>query len=123
MCDQNGDPCVIVLKRGRVTGLTVGRANNIRSYTRNYFDGNEPEVSKEWAILPFDNKSGPFSARGDSGSVIVDGGGRIGGLLTGGAGTTLSSDVTYATPIDFVLKCIRSSKSLSKVYPMAGPPA
>ena len=123
MYDKNGDPCLIVLKRGRTTDLTVGRANNIRSYTRNCFGDNEPEVSKEWAILPFDNQSGPFSAKGDSGSVIVDGGGRIGGLLTGGAGVTDSSDVSYATPIDFVLKCIRSSKSLSKVYPKAGPPA
>ena len=25
--DQNGDGCIMVLKRGRTTGLTVGRAN------------------------------------------------------------------------------------------------
>ncbi|OCH84906.1 hypothetical protein OBBRIDRAFT_815290 [Obba rivulosa] len=62
------------------------------------------ETSKEWAILPFDSKSGPFSAKGDSGSVIVDGLGRIGGLLTSGAGATPFSDITYATPISFLLK-------------------
>jgi hypothetical protein len=102
--DQNNDPCLMVIKRGNTTGLTVGHANNIYSYARNYYDGDKAETSKEWAILPFDSKSGAFSDRGDSGSVIVDGLGRIGGLLTGGAGATPSSDITYATPISFLLK-------------------
>ena len=48
--------------------------------------------------------SGSFSDRGDSGSVIVDGLGRIGGLLTSGTGVTPSSDITYATPISFLLR-------------------
>ena len=39
--------------------------------------------------------------------VIVDGQGRIVALLTGGAGFTLSSDITYATPIGPLLKCIK----------------
>ena len=33
-------------------------------------------------VLPRNSKSGPFSARGDSGSVVVDGIGRICGILT-----------------------------------------
>ena len=102
--DENDDPCLMVIKRGNTTGLTVGRANNIFSYARNYYNDNKTETSKEWAILPFDSKSGPFSAKGDSGSVIVDRLGRIGGLLTGGAGATSSLDITYATPIGFLLK-------------------
>jgi hypothetical protein len=96
-------PCLMVIKRGSTTGLTVGRANNIISYVRHYL-GLEAKASKEWAILPRDSKSGVFSDKGDSGSVIVDGRGRIGGLLTGGAGATDSTDVTYATPISFLLK-------------------
>jgi hypothetical protein len=99
--DQNSDPCLMVIKRGKTTGLTIGRANDIYSYARNYY-GDKAETSKEWAILPSDSKA--FSDRGDSGSVIVDGLGRIGGLLTGGAGATPSSDITYATPISFLLK-------------------
>lgn len=102
--DQNNEPCIIVIKRGNTTGLTVGRANGILSYARMYYDGDNTKTSKEWAILPFEHKSGPFSERGDSGSVIVDGRGRIGGLLTSGAGTILSSDITYATPICFLLQ-------------------
>ena len=119
--DQNNDPCILVLKRGGTTGLTVGRANNVFSYVRNYFGDNVSGVSKEWAILPFDNKSGAFSGKGDSGAVVVDGAGRIGGLLTCGGGTADSYDLTYVTPISFVLKAIRSNKSLAKAYPKSGP--
>jgi hypothetical protein len=102
--DEDNDPCLMAIKRGNTTGLTVGRANNIFSYARIYYNDNKTETSKEWAILPLDSKSGPFSAKGDSGSVIVDRLGRIGGLLTGGAGATSSLDITYATPISFLLK-------------------
>ncbi|EED81207.1 predicted protein [Postia placenta Mad-698-R] len=102
--DENNDPCLIVIKRGNTTNLTVGRASDICSYARIYDDNDKAETSKEWAILPFDSKSGPFSAKGDSGSVVVDGLGRIGGLLTSGAGATPSLDIAYATPISFLLK-------------------
>ncbi|KAG8947964.1 hypothetical protein FRC04_010161 [Tulasnella sp. 424] len=102
--DENDDQCLRVIKRGYATGLTVGRANDVFSYIRYYDDDDKAETSKEWAILPLDSRSGAFSAKGDSGSVIVDGQGRIGGLLNSGAGTTSSSDITYATPISFLLK-------------------
>lgn len=97
----------MVMKRGNTTGLTVGRANVIFSYARYYY-GDNAETSKEWAILPFDSESGAFSDKGDSGSVIVDSQGRIGGLLTGGTvGVMPSFDVSYATPISFLFKCMQ----------------
>ncbi|KAJ1301764.1 hypothetical protein OPQ81_008993 [Rhizoctonia solani] len=102
--DHHGEPCLMVIKRGHATGLTIGRANNVVSYVRMCYGTANAKTSKEWAILPQNSKSGPFSAKGDSGSVIVDGLGRIGGLLTGGAGATDSPDITYATPISFLLK-------------------
>ncbi|KAK0218127.1 hypothetical protein IW262DRAFT_1483789 [Armillaria fumosa] len=106
--DQNNDPCLMVMKHGNTTGLTVGRANDVCSYARYYYNGDIAETSKEWAILPFDSKSGAFSDKGDSGSVIVDSQGRIGGLLTGGTiGVMPSFDLTYATPISFLLKCMQ----------------
>jgi len=111
--DENNSPCLMVIKRGNATGLTVGRANDVFSYVRDYNDGGNTKTSKEWAILPFDSKSGAFSEKGDSGSVIVDGLGRVGGLLTSGAGATISSDITYATPISFLLKCMED-KGLHK---------
>ncbi|KAM5543702.1 hypothetical protein V8D89_002319, partial [Ganoderma adspersum] len=115
MLDHNGDHCIVVLKRGRTSGLTVGRANGIDSYIRHY-DNVVPKTSREWTIIPYNNKSGAFSEKGDSGSVVVDGCGRIGGLLTGGDGITKSLDLTYATPIDFLLTHIRSWKGAARAH-------
>ena len=53
--DQNDDPCFIVMKRGNTTGLTIVRPTDISSYVLNYYD----------------NKSGRFSDKGDSGSAIT----------------------------------------------------
>jgi hypothetical protein len=99
-----------VAKRGSATGLTVGCANNVFSYTRIYDDsGVACGISKEWAILALNEKSGVFSAKGDSGSVVVDSNGRLGGLITSGAGSAGAYDITYATPISFVLKRMQES--------------
>jgi hypothetical protein len=40
------------------------------------------------AIHPYNHKDGAFSAVGDSGSIVVNGLGRIAGLLTSGSGST-----------------------------------
>ncbi|KAH8992943.1 hypothetical protein EDB92DRAFT_1985916 [Lactarius akahatsu] len=109
MLDRDGEPCLLVIKNGKTTGVTIGRGTGIFSYVRKYFGNNTHQTSMEWSILPYDNKSGVFSARGDSGSVIADGVGRIGGILTGGAGTTASSDITYATPFFWLLPRIKQN--------------
>ena len=101
LLDQNDEPCLVVIKDGSTSG--------VMSYVREYFDDGSHETSKEWAILPYNTKSGAFSAPGDSGAVIVDGLGRVGGLLTSGAGITPSSDITYATPITFLVKSIKAN--------------
>ena len=49
--DSNGDRCIVVLKRGRTTGLTVGRINNLPSYTRTYWENGSTNVSMEWPIF------------------------------------------------------------------------
>src|SRR5258708_7172147 len=85
---------------GNATGVTIGRE---------YFNNNTHQTSMEWAILPYDNNSGVFSAPGDSGSIIVDGRGHFGDLLTGGAGKTESSDVTYTTPLFWVFPRIEAN--------------
>jgi hypothetical protein len=107
--DENGNPCLFVIKNGNTTGVTIGRATGIFSYVREYFNNGTHQTSMEWAILPYDHKSGVFSAPGDSGSVIVDSRGRIGGLLTGGAGTTEDSDITYATPFFWLFPRIKNN--------------
>jgi len=114
--NQTDEQCLMVIKRGSGSGLTIGRANNIVSYKRYYYgdesDDEYQDTSKEWGIFSYDSKSGAFSDYGDSGSVIVDGLGRIGGLLTGGNGSQdseASVDITYATPITFLLKRLQEN--------------
>ncbi|KAI0259708.1 hypothetical protein BC834DRAFT_833072 [Gloeopeniophorella convolvens] len=109
MLDRSGEKCLLVIKNGHATGVTIGRANGIKSYTRRYFSNGTHQDSMEWSILPYDSKSGAFCASGDSGSIIVDGRGRIGGLLTGASGKTESSDVTYATPFYWLLSRIKKN--------------
>ena len=123
MYDQNGHSCVLVLKHGRTTGLTVGRATTLVSYTRKYVSHDDTAVSKELTIIPFSESSGPFSAQGDSGSVVVDGAGRAAGILTGGGGASDSTDITYVTPISFVMDVIHSHKPLAKAYLKSVQPA
>ena len=108
MVDRNGEPCLIVLKRGNATDLTIGRGNNVFSFVRHYFKDKEPQTSKEWPVLSYDEKSNAFSGQGDSGAVVVDGRGRIGGIITSGGGDTDDFDITYATPIEFLLQRIAS---------------
>lgn len=107
--DHDGEPCRFVIKRGNATDVTIGRATGVFSFVRQYFGNGTHQTSMEWAILPYDMKSGVFSAPGDSGSAIVDGRGRMGGLLTGGAGEMASSDVTYATPLFWLLPRIKGN--------------
>jgi len=120
-----GNYCFNVIKHGSASGLTFGISNNIHSYTHDDF-GEMARPRKEWCILPYDKfKAFPtsppfphpskylhfFSDYGDSGSVIVDGRGRIGGLLTGGSIHKVNEspvDVTYATPIEFLLGRMRA---------------
>jgi len=94
---HENDPVIMVMKRGHASGLTVGRLNTIRSFTRYYIKGKPSTMSKEVTVLPRNSKSGPFSKPGDSGSGVIGGKGRIAGLLTGGAGVTDISDCTYVT--------------------------
>ena len=118
MLDANGDPCLVVLKHGAATGLTVGRSNNVSSYTRQYFDGNFKE-SRERPVIPTDKGSEAFSADGDSGSCVFDAFGRIGGILTGGASNPnlpASADVTYVTPISFIMKALHETKHFAKAH-------
>jgi hypothetical protein len=109
MYDQNGDACIIVLKRGRTTGLTVGRATTFVSYTRKYVSDNNTAVSKELMILSFDQSSGVFSAKGDSGSAVVDGAGRVVGILTGDGGATDSTlPMSHPYPLSWRLSAATS---------------
>lgn len=116
--DHDNDPVIMVIKNGNTSNLTVGRLNTIRSFVRYYFDGKPGEMSKEIAVLPRNSKSGPFSAPGDSGSVVVDGVGRICGILAGGDGTTDVSDCTFLTSINFLVDRLRENGFRPNFFPL-----
>jgi hypothetical protein len=81
MTDMNDEPCLIVARRGPITRVTWGRANEVKSVRRT-----DPEViSGEWCVVGLAT-SQPFSAKADSGSIVFDLKGRIGGIMTVGAG-------------------------------------
>lgn len=122
--DGNEQPCAMVMKRGAATGLTVGRASGFESYVRYYkpYEELRGKISKEWCILPSNNTR--FSDEGDSGCVVVDGQGRIGGILTDGASASdkADTDVSYVTPIDFILDRMRLHGLEPTLYPAFQPP-
>ncbi|KAJ3459783.1 hypothetical protein MRS44_015856 [Fusarium solani] len=110
------EAALVVGKYGRSTGLTIGVTNKVRSIKRNPI-GDTTFMSEEWCILGAKWKSGScrgtFSGRGDSGSCVWDMEGRIGGMLTSGLdGGNGSLDVSYATPIEWLLADIREQSGL-----------
>ncbi|KAG8852529.1 hypothetical protein FRB96_008624 [Tulasnella sp. 330] len=117
--DHDNDPVIMVIKRGGASGLTVGRLNSIRSVVRYYFEGKPGQSTREVAVYPRNSKSGPFSEPGDSGSVVIDGKGRVAGILTGGAGATKLSDCTYVTSINFIVKRLQEHGYKPNIFPAA----
>ena len=67
------------------------------------------QTSMEWGIINYDSKSEVFSEPGDLGSIIANIHGHISGMLTGSAGKTKSSSMTYATPFWWLLQQIRTN--------------
>ncbi|KZP25739.1 hypothetical protein FIBSPDRAFT_929153 [Athelia psychrophila] len=113
--DAHGAPCLLVAKRGGATGTTLGRATGVLSVVRDYYlhgGMSVHQTSLEWAILGHGGggTAGGFAGPGDSGAVVADIRGRIGGMLIGGAGHAgagserWAADVTYATPFWWLLR-------------------
>ncbi|KAI6031233.1 hypothetical protein PISMIDRAFT_6659 [Pisolithus microcarpus 441] len=101
--DGDGKPCYVVLKDGSATDLTVGRYGGMES-----FIGDDGVESIEIGIYSYSKTSGPFVAKGDSGSLIFDGSGRMVGLLHSARSGYFSSAamVTYATPAWWLIRRI-----------------
>ncbi|KAF9517858.1 hypothetical protein BS47DRAFT_449226 [Hydnum rufescens UP504] len=115
MLDADGESCLIVFKNGAMTDTTIGKANHVVSFIRTDLAGQYKE-SREWPVIPINKASGAFSAKGDSGSCVADVFGRVGGILTSGSGTIDSSDVTYVTPISFIMKVLHETKRFQHAH-------
>ncbi|KAF5968496.1 hypothetical protein FBULB1_10710 [Fusarium bulbicola] len=100
---------MVVAKFGRSTSLPFGVVNEVKSVCRIPVLGQE-FISQEWCILGHKKRGQcrrPFSEDGDSGSCILDMYGRVGAMLTGGKLAQRDDpDISYATPIDWLLKDI-----------------
>ncbi|KAI0056726.1 hypothetical protein BV25DRAFT_1831935 [Artomyces pyxidatus] len=107
----NGAKCLHVVKNGLATGTTVGRVNGLYSFTRVCTEAGAEQTSLEVAVLPYDRKRGAFSAPGDSGAIVLERGGRIVGMLTGGGGTAGEIDISYLTPYWWL------EEQIQKVFP------
>ncbi|KPM35740.1 hypothetical protein AK830_g10829 [Neonectria ditissima] len=101
------DPTIMVAKFGAKSKFTVGFTNSIKSVTRRPLS-NLHLVVEEWCIIGRKHRNGlgreNFTQPGDSGACVWDVQGRIGGIVTGGGGNAdMGYDVTYATPIEWLL--------------------
>jgi len=100
---------IMVVKHGSASNPTMGRPNTVRASVRTYpIDGQPGKMSKEVCVVPRNPKSGPLSACGDSGSAVIDGIGRVSGIITGGDAATDVSDCMFVTSINFLLKRLKS---------------
>ena len=102
--DSNSKPCLIVMKDGNTSDLTVGRYAGPEAYLCDDLG----QESRELAIYNYNKQSGDFSAKGDSGSLIVDGMGNMVGILHSGMPRGASSHVTYATPAWWIVQQIKA---------------
>ncbi|KAL7951501.1 hypothetical protein V8C42DRAFT_304258 [Trichoderma barbatum] len=112
--DYFDTPMMVVAKYGARGGLTLGLSSTLVSLVR-YFatpDGITETISEEWAIVPVERANwrpqAAFSVLGDSGSCIWDLNKRPAGMLTAGASKNQLNDVTYAQPLERLLKDIKS---------------
>ena len=100
---MHGFPTTRVLKHGRTTGWTAGFVAEIFSDCQR----EEGVITKEICVidLPLAYPDSTFSAKGDSGSVVIDTKSRIVGVVHGG-GTRLSGGkrMSYVTPIEYLLE-------------------
>ena len=115
---HDNDPDIMVLKNGNTSNLTVGRLNTIRAFIREYAEGRPGQMSKKVGVLPRNSKSGPFSERGDSGSVVLDATGRVCGIITGSDGSTDVSDCTFVTSINFLVKRLSEFGIKANIFPL-----
>jgi len=96
--DVHNQKCLLVVKNGTTTATTFGRVNGLESFVRHYPPYGIKETSTEIAVLRYSKDHARFSEPGDSGSIVLDRTGRIVGVLTGGGGSTDSTDISYLTP-------------------------
>lgn len=119
--DANRELSLIVVKNGGATGVTLGRATSIKSFVREYKNDAIYSTSMMIAIYSYSYEDGAFSAPGDSGSVVAGTDGRIVGMLTGGAGQSNYTDVTYVSAYHTLDERIKKAFPSYHLFPIRNP--
>lgn len=104
------EPTLIVGKSGHGSGLTWGLSNGVKSLVRHPSSQHYDVYSDEWCIVGADGLLGSaFSTGRDSGACVWDVQGRIGGMNTAGnSANAVAMDVTYATPMQWILEDMKA---------------
>ncbi|KJA28597.1 hypothetical protein HYPSUDRAFT_62237 [Hypholoma sublateritium FD-334 SS-4] len=110
--DSNGEPCLVVLKDGGKTDVTVGKYAGLEAYVADDLG----QESIELAIYNYDKQSGDFSAKGDSGALIVDGLGNMVGIPHSGMPKGASNHVMFATPAWWAVEKIKEQYPYADFY-------
>lgn len=108
--DHSDDPMQYVIKRDLTTRTTIGQLNGFMSHVRRYFTLENCDSVKV-AVYQYYNDPGPFSRGGDSGCIVVDALGKFVMLLTGGTGSTDSSDIMFGSPMFWLWDVIKEAFS------------
>jgi hypothetical protein len=112
--DHTGKHVRYVIKRGLITLTTVGCLTGFESHVRHYSTlGSRDTVE---AAVHRHSLTGPFSKKGDSGSIIVDALGKFVALLTSGAGSTDFSDITFGSPMHWLWDIIKAEFPGANLY-------
>lgn len=101
--NEQGNAVFIVAKDGQSSDLTFGRYSAMEAYTCDEFNHDSWEV----AIFNYNRRSGNFSTKGDSGSLIFNAEGKMVAILHSGMPRGFSSHVTFATPAHFIIDQIK----------------
>lgn len=113
-----------------MSGLTFGTYNEAKSVIRTITDSTQV-IALEWCVVsyPHDKRTAAFSEAGDSGACIWEvADRRIAGMLTGGLGRDqvlqngtfnldMAVDVTYSTPIEWILEDIAACCQIFDLRP------
>ncbi|EJD38179.1 hypothetical protein AURDEDRAFT_187843 [Auricularia subglabra TFB-10046 SS5] len=90
--NANGEPALLVLKNAYTTGTTTGSVSQLRSEERD-----------------------AFSEKGNSGSAVVDRGGRIVALLTGSAGRNVTFAASFCHLVERIQEALPEARLLDAV--------
>ncbi|TCD62538.1 hypothetical protein EIP91_006765 [Steccherinum ochraceum] len=96
-----------VLKHGPTTRTTAACLSGFESHVRKYSAAGYCD-SIEMPMFHYNDESGPFARKGDSGSVVVDLLGRSVALLNSGTGRPDLPDISYGTPMHWLWELIQA---------------